>query len=525
MIHQDLFNVDLGEGSVDLVVTSPPYNLGKEYEVTEYGSFQDYLAFTKVWLLHIRPWLKKDARLCINIPIDVSYPTTTPFYAAFIKTALESGYHYKTTIIWNEGNISRRTAWGSWMSASSPNIICPVEVIVILYKDQWNKEHKGVTGITRDEFMEWTLGHWTFPGSKSKIHPATFPQELPRRCIQLFSYEEDVVLDPFAGIGTTLLVADELHRKGIGIEREKKYVEEYLRSKKKPDRCDPDLKKITRDTILWKKLFEEKVPIVVSFSGGKDSTAMCLWLLYESGISKEQLHFVYADTGWEHPGTYMTLLRMAERHPVRIIRSEKYHDLEGLMRKRGIPRQRARFCTQELKVIPMRNFVKKFDEAVEALGLRHEEGTHYNKRGEVPEFQLNTGTMMYTWYPVRHFTLLDVYDIHKKYDFPLNNVYSKGFERASCVPCIFSRKAELKLISEQFPERIDIIREIEDERDFPFISPKSKNKFHNRISQRTGKPYASIDSIIKWSHMSQKEVLSYDPEDEESPCVEGLCEL
>jgi len=105
--------------------------------------------------------------------------------------------------VWNEGNISRRTAWGSWLSASAPYVIAPVELIVILYKDAWKKTRGSkISDIKKEEFMAWTNGLWTFNGeSKKKIgHPAPFPRELPYRCIKLFSYVNDLVLTHFVAV-------------------------------------------------------------------------------------------------------------------------------------------------------------------------------------------------------------------------------------------------------------------------------------------------------------------------------------
>ena len=144
------------------------------------------------------------------------------------KIAQDMGWNYHSTIIWNEGNISRKTAWGSWMRASAPYVIAPVELIVILYKEQWKKINGSkISDITKDEFMEYTNGMWTFSGeSKKRIgHPAPFPKELPYRAIKLFSYQNDMVFDPFMGSGTTLLVAASTNRKSVGLDIDKSYCE------------------------------------------------------------------------------------------------------------------------------------------------------------------------------------------------------------------------------------------------------------------------------------------------------------
>jgi site-specific DNA-methyltransferase (adenine-specific) len=112
------------------------------------------------------------------------------------------------------------------MSASAPYVIAPVELIVILYKNEWKKiSGSRENDISKEEFMEWTNGVWTFNGeSKKRIgHPAPFPRELPKRCIKLFSYVDDTVLDPFMGSGTTLIEACINKRKGIGVDVDKKY--------------------------------------------------------------------------------------------------------------------------------------------------------------------------------------------------------------------------------------------------------------------------------------------------------------
>jgi site-specific DNA-methyltransferase (adenine-specific) len=216
--------------TVDLIVTSPPYNVGIDYsthdDTTEYDA---YLEFSGRWLSKAFELTRPDGRLCMNIPLDKNKGGQQSVCADITHIAKLVGWQYHSTIIWNEGNISRRTAWGSWMSASAPFVIAPVEVIVVMYKQTWKKHRRTdqVNDITRNEFMDWTNGVWTFNGeSKKKIgHPAPFPRELPKRCIKLFSFVGDTVLDPFLGSGTTLLEASANHRTGIGFDIALEYCE------------------------------------------------------------------------------------------------------------------------------------------------------------------------------------------------------------------------------------------------------------------------------------------------------------
>lgn len=247
IINDDFLSTNLiPENSVDLIVTSPPYNVD-----VRYGSFRDnmpyekYLEFTEKWLAKALSLLKPDGRMCLNIPVDKSRGRRgegfQSVYADVVSIAKKIGWRYFTTIIWNEQSISRRTAWGSWRSASAPYVIAPVEAIVVMYKMMWRRKRAGKSDILREEFIEWTSGVWTFPGEDSvRIgHPAPFPIELPKRCIKLFSFVGDTVLDPFLGSGTTLIACAILGRRGIGVEIEEKYcaiakkrLKEYISQRK-----------------------------------------------------------------------------------------------------------------------------------------------------------------------------------------------------------------------------------------------------------------------------------------------------
>ena len=135
--------ISITKSSVDLMITSPPYNVDINYNLhNDVLSYEDYLEFTKEWLTKCYDLAKDDGRLCLNIPLDKNKGGQQSMCADITLLAKKVRWNYHSTIIWNEGNISRRTAWGSWMSASAPYVIAPVEVIVVLYKNQWKKIQK-----------------------------------------------------------------------------------------------------------------------------------------------------------------------------------------------------------------------------------------------------------------------------------------------------------------------------------------------------------------------------------------------
>jgi site-specific DNA-methyltransferase (adenine-specific) len=213
--------------AVDLIITSPPYNVGIDYGSNgDNLTYEEYLNFSHTWLKNCYHWTKPTGRLCLNIPLDKNKNGKNSVCADITTLAKKVGWKYQTTIIWNEGNISRRTAWGSWMSASAPSIISPVEVIIVFYKEEWKKNKPGISDISKEEFVEWTNGLWTFPGENSKKvnHPAPFPRELPKRCLKLFSFVGDIVLDPFCGSGTTLIEAINNKRYAWGLEIDEIYI-------------------------------------------------------------------------------------------------------------------------------------------------------------------------------------------------------------------------------------------------------------------------------------------------------------
>jgi site-specific DNA-methyltransferase (adenine-specific) len=213
------------QADVNLVVTSPPYSLGVDYGQAGYADDQPYahyLDWVRTWATTLLAVCAPGGRACINIPLDSNKGGKRAIYADYLRIFQDIGWTYQTSIVWNEQNISRRTAWGSWLSPSAPFVTAPVEMIAVFHKDSFRRPATGGRrgDITRDEFLAWTLGMWTFAGANPRRvgHPAPFPEELPKRLIKLYSYPDDLVLDPFAGSGTTLVAAKRLGRTSLGVE-------------------------------------------------------------------------------------------------------------------------------------------------------------------------------------------------------------------------------------------------------------------------------------------------------------------
>jgi len=233
--------------SIDLTVTSPPYNVDINYNSSkDDGSYADYLKFTRDWLARCYELTKHDGRICLNIPLDKNKGGQQPVLADITGIARVIGWQYQTSIIWNESNISRRTAWGSFMSASAPYVIAPVEMILVMYKGVWKKTSGSrQNDIDKKDFIDWTSGVWTFSGQSKKGaggHPAAFPVELPKRCVKLFSFVGDAVLDPFVGSGSTLIAASANNRVAIGVEVDKDYCDIAIKRLQKEAQINLPLK-------------------------------------------------------------------------------------------------------------------------------------------------------------------------------------------------------------------------------------------------------------------------------------------
>lgn len=227
----------LPKDSVHLAITSPPYNLDMPYKNHKdnmpYGEYLEWMR--EVWH-ETKKVLVSGGRLCINIGENKRQNITFPTYSAFIQQCIEMGMLYRGTIIWNKHSAAKHTAWGSWKSPSNPHIVPRHEYIIVFSKDNFKIENGDKNSdITDKEFMEYTRSIWTFaPETRKKVgHPAPFPEELPYRLIKFYSFPKQIVLDMFAGSGTTGLVATKLGRKFILIDNSSEYCKLALNRIKK----------------------------------------------------------------------------------------------------------------------------------------------------------------------------------------------------------------------------------------------------------------------------------------------------
>jgi len=217
---------ELPDNSVHLMVTSPPYNVGKEYD--EDLTLAEYLAFLRrVWAETYRV-LVPGGRACINIA-NLGRKPYIPLNSYIARDMLQMGYLMRGEIVWDKSSsASTSTAWGSWQSASNPTLRDTHEYILVFSKGMFKREK--IDGrestITKEEFLEFTKSVWNFFSESAKKvgHPAPFPVELPYRLIQLYTYSNEVVLDPFIGSGQTALAALKAGRHYFGYELNEEYL-------------------------------------------------------------------------------------------------------------------------------------------------------------------------------------------------------------------------------------------------------------------------------------------------------------
>ncbi|MBI2522913.1 site-specific DNA-methyltransferase [Candidatus Woesearchaeota archaeon] len=232
---------ELPDNSIHLMVTSPPYNVGKEYD--ENLSLNEYREFLKRVWKEVYRVIVPGGRACINVA-NLGRKPYIPLHSFIIEDMQELGFLMRGEIIWNKASTaSPSTAWGSWLSPKNPVLRDIHEYILVFSKEAFaraNHDDQPAT-VTRDEFLELTKSVWTFGAESAKRvgHPAPFPVELPVRCIKLYTFKNDIVLDPFMGSGTTAIATLISNRRFVGYDINKNYVKiaekrinEFLEKKK-----------------------------------------------------------------------------------------------------------------------------------------------------------------------------------------------------------------------------------------------------------------------------------------------------
>lgn len=218
---------ELPDNSVHLMVTSPPYNVGKQYD--ENLSLKEYRELLKRVFKETYRVLVPGGRACVNVA-NLGRKPYLPLHSYIIEDMQGIGFLMRGEVIWNKGtSASPSTAWGTWLKANNPVLRDVHEYILVFCKESFTRMNpqKRISTISRDEFLEFTKSVWTFSAERaSKVgHPAPFPVELPYRLIQLYTFEDDIVLDPFVGSGTTCIAALKTKRKYVAYDNKKEYVE------------------------------------------------------------------------------------------------------------------------------------------------------------------------------------------------------------------------------------------------------------------------------------------------------------
>ena len=225
--HSSELMAELPDKSVHLMVTSPPYNVGKMYD--DDLTLDEYIAFIGRVMGEVHRVLVPGGRVCLNVA-NIGRKPYLSLEALMTAKLLSLGFLMRGQVIWDKAASSTgSTAWGSWVSATNPTLRDIHEYILVFSKGMFARPK--IVGrnstITRDDFLELTKSIWRFPAESARRvkHPAPFPVELPRRCIELYTYTDEVVLDPFMGSGSTAIAAVESGRRFVGYETDNAFVD------------------------------------------------------------------------------------------------------------------------------------------------------------------------------------------------------------------------------------------------------------------------------------------------------------
>lgn len=212
---------EIPDNSINLVVTSPSYNVGIEYDLwNDNQEWGVYYKWCEKWIREVYRILKTDGKFCLNhyLSFGDSVARHSPLMDLNHICVNQIGFKHHAVALWWDITRIKYTAWGSWMSASAPYINCPIEGVLILYKQNWKKENKGESTISKKDFIESCSGIWKLKPESNGLTKANFPLSLPERCINLLTYKNDLICDPFMGSGTTAEACIKNQRNFIGIE-------------------------------------------------------------------------------------------------------------------------------------------------------------------------------------------------------------------------------------------------------------------------------------------------------------------